>query len=99
MRTDTTVKTHRALTIHLGDAVDKLGPLSYTINQINGALEKDCTLGVPLKEQVIREFNKVGVQTKKIQKGPTSIRKRVVAVFLSSLPKELVNSIVKGKFC
>ena len=96
MRTDTTVKARPVLAVHLGDATSKLGPLTYSADEINRALERDATLGAPLREHVIRPFHKPGMEGPNIQKGPMSCRKRVVSVFLSSLPKELATSIVRG---
>ena len=98
MRTDTTVKTHPVLAVHLGDANASLDSLTFTPDEINRALERDERLGVPLREKVIRPFNKPGMEVQKVQKGPTSIRKRVVAVYLSCLPKDLADSIVRGMF-
>ena len=98
MRTDTTVQSRPVLAVHLGDASIKLGSFTYTPNEVNKALEMDGTYGVPLKEKFIRAFNKPGVTNTTIEnQGPTSTRKRVVAVFLSSLPKDLALSIVNGE--
>jgi hypothetical protein len=94
MRTDTTVQSRPVLAIHLGDASIKLGSFTYTPNEVNKALEMDGTYGVPLKEKLIRAFNKPGVTNTTIEnQGPTSTRKRVVA----SLPKDLALSIVNGE--
>ena len=60
MRTDTTVKTRPALTVHIGDASTMLGTLSYTLEEVNRALEKDGVYGVPLSGHTIRWFNRQG---------------------------------------
>lgn len=98
MCTDTTVKTHQVLAVHIGDAAHKLDTLTYTSEKINGALEKDSSLRVPLKEHVIRAFNRTAVQAKQIQKGLKCIRKRVVAVSFSPFLRTLSAVLFKVSF-
>lgn len=100
MRTDSTVKTRPALSVHLGDACTKLGSLTYKAHEINKALENDGTYGVPLTGQIIKWFNREGVTRAYITaRDPDSTRKRVVVVFLSALPKDLAQSIITGMLC
>ena len=61
MRTDTTVKGRPVVAVHLGDATTMIGHLTYRPEEINKALENDSTLGAPLRDDVIRPFNKPGV--------------------------------------
>ena len=69
MRTDRTVQ---GIHVHLGDASINLGSFTYTPNEVNKALEMDRTYGVPLKEKLIRAFNKPGVTNTTIEnQGPT----------------------------
>ena len=97
MRTDTNVKGRPVLAVHLGDATTMLGQLTYRPEEINKALENNSTFGAPLRDDVIRPFNKPGVERENIINDKKMIsRKRVVAVYLSSLPKDLANSIVRG---
>lgn len=92
MRMDTKFKERPVLAVNLGDAIDML---THSPEVINRALEKDPTLGAPLKEKVIRPFNKV--EREKIINGDkNTTRKRVVVIYLSSLPNELANAIIRG---
>ena len=45
MHTDTKVKAQTVIAIHLGDVIHSIGPLTYTAEEINRAVEKDGTLG------------------------------------------------------
>ena len=96
MRCDTKVKGRQVLAVHFGDAVSQMGSLWYTPEQINRALEEDCSLGIPVKANIIREFHRGESQVNKIQKGPESVRKRVTAIFLSALPMTTTNSLLQG---
>lgn len=96
MRCDTKVKGRQVLAVHIGDAVSLMGSLQYTSEQINTALEEDCSLGISVKANIIREFHRGGSEVKRILKGPDSIRKRVTVIFLSSLPTTIANSLLQG---